>query len=154
MPPTGTRIKLTDHPNLANFLLAQTAATLAVPIDSSGAVHAASLLYWHSPTPLRIYFVTAKTTEKYTLLHTKPSIPAALVIGTEKGTPFTVQLRGTVNAIDPKKNLDIVDAYYQKRGNRSDDIGDPNNSLLRFTPTWGRFTDYATGYDQFFLDLT
>lgn len=153
MPASAPLVKLTDHPQLADFLSAQTAATLAVPIDANGAVHAASLLYWHSLSPLRFYFVTAETTEKFTLLRTQPSIPAALVIGTDKGTPFTVQLRGTLAVIDPKKNLNIVDAYYQKRGNRSDDIDDPKNHLLLFTPTWGRFTDYAKGYAHFFLDL-
>ncbi|MFI5275608.1 MAG: hypothetical protein ACHQT5_02170, partial [Candidatus Saccharimonadales bacterium] len=81
------------------------------------------------------------------------SMPAALAIGTEKGTPFTVQLRGSLEAIDPAGHKQIVSAYYQKRGNRRDDLNDPNNSLIMFTPTWGRFTDYAKGYDRFFLDL-
>lgn len=153
MPSSDTRIKLTDHPQLADFLGAQTAATLAVPIDGDGAVHAASLLYWHSPVPLHFYFVTGKATEKYTLLRTQPTVPAALVVGTEKGTPFTVQLRGRIEAIDPKMHLNIVHNYYKKRGNRSDDIDNPKNGLLKFTPTWGRFTDYAKGYDQCYLDI-
>ena len=147
-------VKLSDHPHLRSFLQAEKAATLAVPIDDAGSIHAASLLYAHDENPLRLYFVTGKSTEKYTLLHSKDSIPAALVIGTERGTPFTIQLRGSLSAVDPATHTAIVAMYYRKRGNRGDDIANPTNSLLMFTPNWGRFTDYKEGYDQYRLDLS
>lgn len=147
-------VKLIDHQPLQTFLSKQSAATLAVPIDNAGTIHAASLLYVHDKDPLRIYFVTGKATQKYTLLQRKHSIPAALVIGTEKGTPFTVQLRGTLQALDATEHGNITKQYYQKRSNRGDDIADPNNSLLVFIPSWGRFTDYAKGYDQYLLNLS
>lgn len=147
-------IKLSDHQQLRSFLQAEKTATLAVPIDDTGTIHAASLLFVHEEDPLRIYFITGKLTEKYTLLRSKDSIPAALVIGTEKGTSFTLQLRGSVQAVDPTTHAAIVDKYYQKRGNRGDDLADTTNSLLVFTPRWGRFTDYAKGYNQFMLALS
>lgn len=147
-------VKIATHSQLRSFLANQTAATLAVPINDAGEIHAASLLYVHDDQPLRIYFVTAKTSEKYALLHTKQSIPAALVIGTEKGTPFTVQLRGTLQTLDPTINTEVVTRYYQKRGNKGDSLTDPTNCLLVFIPQWGRFTDYATGYNQYRLNLS
>lgn len=146
-------IKLSDHQQLRSFLRTEEAATLAVPIDDAGSIHAASLLFVHDEDPLRMYFITGKLTEKYTLLRSKDSIPAALVIGTEKGTPFTLQLRGSVQAVDPTTHAAIIDKYYQKRGNRRDNIADATNSLLVFTPHWGRFTDYAKGYNQYMLAL-
>lgn len=147
-------VKLSDHQKLRSFLQSEKAATLAVPIDDAGTVHAASLLYVHDENPLRLYFITGKSTEKYTLLRSQNSIPAAIVIGTEKGTPFTVQLRGSVQAVDPTTYATIVDRYYQKRGNRGDDIADKTNGLLVFIPQWARFTDYAKGYDQYMLALS
>jgi len=147
------RMKLADHMQLRAFISEHTTATLAVSIDDNGTIHAASLLYVHSENPFRLYFVTAKTTEKYRLLHTKPSIPAAVVIGTEKGTPFTVQLRGLLQTVDPAHNTNIIEKYYEKRGNRGDDIADSKNSLLMFIPRWGRYTDYAKGYEQSLLEL-
>lgn len=148
------RVHLSDQAALRQFLETHTAATLAVPLDTHGLVHAASLLYRLDLESLRFYFVTSKASEKYTLLHSQPTMPAALVVGTEKDTPFTVQLRGTLQAVDPTSHIEIVDAYYQKRGNRHDDVADPNNSLLEFIPTWARFTDYAKGYKHFMLELT
>lgn len=148
-----TTVKLSEHQELRKFISGSNAATLAVPIDDAGTIHAASLLYVHSESPLQLYFITSKATEKYSLLHKKPAIPAALVIGTEKGTPFTLQLRGSLEAVDPEVNSEIVTKYYEKRGNHGDDIADPNNVLLRFTPNWGRFTDYSKGYDKYSLDL-
>jgi general stress protein 26 len=147
-------VKLSGQQRLRSFLHEAKAATLAVPINDAGTIHAASLLYVHDDDPLKFYFISSKSTEKYTLLHKKSSIPAALVIGTEKGTPFTVQLHGLLESVDPAENADVLEKYYEKRGNRGDDITDPNNSLLLFTPNWGRFTDYANGYDQYLLDLT
>lgn len=148
-----TYVTLADRGDLRQFLESQAAATLAVLLDTNGAVHAASLLYWLDTNTFRFYFVTSKSTEKYKLLKSKTVIPAALVIGTEVGTDFTVQLRGTLRPVDPKTHAKIVDAYYQKRGNRHDDITDSDNCLLELTPTWGRFTDYNEGYDHFYLDL-
>lgn len=150
MPST---VKLTDYEPLRLFLQTATTATLAVPIDDIGTIHAASLLFVHEEIPFRLYFITGKLTEKYTLLRTKDTIPAALVIGTEKGTSFTLQLRGSLSSIDPNVHTEILNNYYTKRGNRGDDIDNPANVLLVFTPSWGRFTDYAKGYDQFQLTV-
>ena len=146
-------ILLSNHSKLKDFLSSHFAGTLAVPIDTEGTLHAAAIMYWHSPTPLRFYFVTSRETEKCTLLKTQSEVQAAYVVGTEKDTPYSVQLRGTLHEIDPEDHPAIVESYYQKRDNRHDDVSDPANCLLEFIPGWGRFTDYSQGYDRYFLDL-
>lgn len=148
------RVRLSDYPSLVDFLSKHLAATIAVPVDEAGTIHAASLLYWNSDNPFRFYFVTSRDSEKYGLLKSQESVNCAVVIGTEKDTPFTLQMRGSIQEVEPKNNKDAVDNYYQKRGNRHDDIEALDTCLLEFTPIWARFTDYSKGYTRKMLDIT
>jgi len=135
------------------FLRDEPAATVAVPIDRNDTIHAASLLYAHTEMPLRFYFVTSIDSEKCSLLNSVKSISCACVIGTAKGTAFTLQMRGSLRTVDHTQFADLIEGYYAKRGNRADDINDSQNILLQFTPEWARFTDYAKGYDHQYLKL-
>lgn len=145
--------KLSDNPTLLRFLDDEPAATIALPIDDAGTIHAASLLYWHSIDPLKFYFVTGKATEKCQLLLQGAAVPAACVIGTSRFTDCTLQMRGRIQIVDKKQFSDQLDRYYAKRGDRHDDIIDPVNVLLEFTPTWARYTDYTKGYERRMLQL-
>jgi uncharacterized protein YhbP (UPF0306 family) len=144
--------RLADYPALQEFIHTEFAATIAVPIDTNGTLHAAALGFVYTPDPLRFYFVTGRDTEKCTLLKTQAEIPCAAVLGTVKDVAFTVQLRGTLRE-EEHPDPALMDRYYQKKGNRYDDIDDPANLCLVFTPTWARFTDYAKGYQHFMLEL-
>lgn len=145
---------LKDCATLLAFLNKEPAATIAVPIDEQGAIHTAALLYWHAPDPLRFYFVTSKETEKCKLLAQKGELPAACVVGTNRGTDCSLQMRGRLKIVDKTAHQAEIDAYYQKRGNHHDDIIDPVNVLLEFTPNWARYTDYTKGYERRMLKLT
>lgn len=145
--------QLADYPSLGDFLTTTEAATLAVPIDQAGAVHAAGLLYWHTADPLRLYFVTSRRSTKCRLLQSQASVPCAVVVGTERGVPFTLQLRGRLAIIDHAQYPELVAGYYHKRGNHHDDLDNPDKCLLEFHPTWGRFTDYSKGYLRCLLRL-
>lgn len=146
-------MKLKDYPTLKSFLQIHLTATLAVPIDTKGTLHAASLLYWNRDEPFELYFVTSRNSEKFKLLKNKDVIQCAVVIGTEKNTPFSLQMRGTISEVNPDDYSDEVNAYYEKRNNRHDDITNPSTCLLKFAPNWARFTDYSKGYDREFLDV-
>lgn len=145
--------RLVDCPDLQKFLKDEPAATIAVPIDEHGTIHAASLLYWHDENPLRLYFVTSRETEKCTLLVKKPELPAACVVGTCRDTDMTLQMRGTIAIFDKEKFAETLEKYYAKRGNHNDDIIDPVNVLLEFTPNWARYTDYTKGYERRMLNV-
>ena len=145
---------LKDCPDLAKFLKTEPAATIALPIDEEGTIHAASLLYSHVEEPLRFYFVTSKNTEKCQLLLERGSLPAACVVGTGRGTDCTLQMRGIVRIVDKEGYDQELDAYYKKRGDHHDDIVDPVNVLLEFTPAWARYTDYTKGYERRMLDVS
>lgn len=141
---------LQSYPGLKEFLQSEAAATLAVPVDQHGTLHAATLLFWNSEEPLALYFVTNRDSQKCQLLKIQKSVPSACVVGTSKGTLFTLQMRGTLQEASP--TVDLA-AYYQKRGNHYDDIADEKNMCLVFTPTWARFTDYSKSYDRHLLTL-
>lgn len=147
-------MRLQDEPKLQAFLQTQQAATIAVPIDRQGSIHVASLLYIHDEPPLRFFFVMGRNTEKCRLLRELDAIPCACVVGTVKDVDFTLQMRGELTIADPNSHKKIVEKYYQKRGNRHDDINDPSTVLLEFAPNWARFTDYSKNYLQIKLELT
>lgn len=142
--------RLADRPDLAAFLEHQMAAVIAVPVDANGTLHAATVSYWNAISPLAVYFVTNRESEKCQLLKSQASIPCACVIGTEKGTEFTLQMRGTLSEA---ANLDLA-GYFQKQSNRPDARVDAKDMVLVFTPTWARFTDYKVGYQRHTLELS
>lgn len=146
-------MKLTEQPKLAAFLGTEMVATVALPIDANGGIHAASLLYTHTTEPLAFYFITGHDSEKCRLLRSGNAVRGACVIGTYKGTPFTLQMRGKFRVADPQSYQAQINRYYQKHPKRQDDINDSSNVLLIFTPDWARFTDYAHGWNHHFLDV-
>ncbi len=144
--------QLRDYRALADFLMSEKAATVALPIDDAG-IHAATLKYDHTADPLRFYFVTGRETEKCKLLTELGEVNGACVVGTHIGTPFTLQMRGQFTVLDPSQHKKAVASYYKKRGNRHDDIADPSNALIVFVPKWARFTDYNENYSRYFLKV-
>jgi uncharacterized protein YhbP (UPF0306 family) len=80
-------MKISGHPGLADFAANHLAATVAVPIDANGTIHAASLLYWNSVKPFEFFFVTSRESEKCKLIRQQGAVPCA-VVGAEKGTDY------------------------------------------------------------------
>jgi uncharacterized protein YhbP (UPF0306 family) len=145
-------VKLQDSPALNAFLGQQAVAVIAVPVDIDGTLHAATLHYWHRAEPLKFYFVTGKDTEKCRMLLDGKSVKAACVVGTNPGTAFSLQMRGSLAIVNADERTAEVDAYYQKHAGHPRDIADPKNVLLEFTPSWARFTDPSKGYGPVFLN--
>lgn len=146
-------VKLSDTPELIDFLANHEALTLAVPIDGKGTTHAAAMLFYNTTDPFRFYFVAEKNTEKFTLLDKNRVVPCAVVVGTERHTPFSLQMRGELRELDVLQNKQLIQAYYEKLNNHYDDVFNPKNGFLEFTPKWARFIDYSKGYDRYLLSL-
>ncbi len=145
-------MKLADVPKLAQFLRDTRAMTIAVPIDDQGTPHAAALMYYHTEEPLCFYFITDKNSDKCRLFKQHNSIACAAVVGTEAGVPFSLQMRGALRIVSTKDCQQVIADYYDKRVSKKDDIDDPENVLLQFTPNWLRYKDYSSGYQTYFLD--
>ena len=146
-------INLKDCPELVKFLVSNKTLTMANPIDKKGTIHAAAMLYFCTIDPLKFYIITSRKTEKYKLLKSNKKIKCAIVIGTEKGALFSIQMRGNLQEIETTTNKNIIDDYYIKLNNKYDDINNPINCLLEFTPTWVRFINYSNGFNRYYLNL-
>ena len=146
-------VKLEIIPGLADFLISHKTLTMANSIDKKGTIHAAAMLYFCTIDPLKFYLITSRNTDKYNLLKTHKSIQCAVVVGTEKGTPYSIQMRGDLQEIETSNNKKIIKDYYKKSNNKYDDINDPMNCLLEFTPTWARYLDYSNGCNKYYLNL-
>jgi uncharacterized protein YhbP (UPF0306 family) len=146
-------IKFADHAGLQQFLNTESVATLAVPVDKAGTLHIATMNYLHLENPLSFYFMTSSKSEKCQLLNIQPSVIAACNVGTYKGTPFTVQMRGTARLLNKTEQADVLDAYYRKRETNNKNVEGPDSVLLAFTPSWARFTDFSKGWDTTMLEL-
>ena len=143
---------LDDQSALAAFLDSTPVATFAVPVASDGTLHIATMHYWHDSKTLNFYFVTEEASEKCALLRDGGTQKAAVVVGTDRGTPFTLQMRGVAQIVSKDEYAFAIDGYTSKRGN-SHDVEHEGSVLLQFHPTWARFTDYAQGYDRHQLPL-
>jgi general stress protein 26 len=148
------KVKLSDRSKLVDFLNSHEALTMANPIDNEGTLHASAMLYYCTVDPLRFYFVTARDTDKCKPLKANKILQCAIVVGTERHTPFSIQMRGYVKEVKTSDNKGVIDGYYKKLKNHYDDVNDPANVLLEYTPTWARFTDYSEGYNRYYLDLS
>lgn len=137
-------MKIIDIKGLDKFLEEQEAAVLSVPIDDKGTIHSAALLYAHSDDPLCFIFVTGGETEKCKLLAAQKEAKGSCIIGTSRGTPFSLQMRGIVTLKAPTEASHELDIYEAKRGKRSDDVSSSNQVVLIFKPTWARCTDYIS----------
>lgn len=144
---------LASYPTLVSFLDKEPVATAALPIDDQGTIHAATMRFWHAPQPLKFYFVTDEDTQKCTLLKNGATAKGACVVGTYRGTGFTLQMRGMFEIADTQMHENEITSYYAKRGNRNEDIDEDGTILLMFTPSWARFTDYSKGYGHFMLTI-
>jgi general stress protein 26 len=138
---------------LQTYLDAELIAVLSNAIDKQGTLHSAALVFWNDPSSLQLYFVSSRASEKCTSLSEQASVSAACVIGTYNHTSFTLQLRGRLEILDHRQYTDVVMAYHTKRGNSHDDVTNPANTLLRFTPQWARFTDYKHKQKPIILTL-
>jgi uncharacterized protein YhbP (UPF0306 family) len=147
-------MKLVDAEGLRNFLNTSIVATLAVPVDTDGTLHIATLHYFHQEEPLTFWFVTQRGSEKCKLLTQQDSVKAACTIGTVPGLPYNVQMRGEAKLLELADNPEIMELYYQKRGSKNRNVEGEGAVIVQFTPDWARFNDFAKGWGSTMLELT
>jgi uncharacterized protein YhbP (UPF0306 family) len=147
-------MKLSNATDLAHFLDDEKVATLALPIDTDGTLHIATMNYVHMMEPFCFYFMTSDQSEKCTLLKHASEVTAACNVGTYTGTPFTLQMRGVAAILDKAEQDAVLDAYYTKRGDTNRNVEGPHSVLVAFRPNWARFTDFSKGWNTTLLDLS
>lgn len=129
---------------LKEFLQTEVVCSLAV-VMPHGEVHVAALLFWCDIDTLNVYVSTSKHTEKMWWHPEHKQVGAAVAIGLQKSLPYSVQMRGQLEVFDSASNA-IVAEHYTKIASELDDITKPDVVMLKFTPSWARYTDRASGY--------
>lgn len=110
-------------------------------LQEDGTVHSATLHYAHSSDPVSFYFLTGKQSRKARPLAEGKETPGSLVIGFSEEEFCTFQAEGTITISTDESGWE---AYVTKYPNRSNLKTDPEIVLLKFTPTWYRYTDMKT----------
>lgn len=126
------------------FLNAQRVSVLGV-LQGNHTIHSATLHYAHEEDPLAFYVWTGKESRKCRPLLSGKEVNASLVIGFDENEFATFQAEGTVKILIDEKELDEGwKVYGEKLSDRSGGRADQDMVLLRFTPTWWRYTDLKT----------
>lgn len=147
-----------DIVGLNEFLQTEKVAVLALPIDDKRTIHSAALLFAPTGDLPELIFITGRDTEKCRMLQDGQAVKASCAIGTSKGIPFSMQMRGMVKLIEYDKAKTYLDAYELKFGKRVDDMSESNQVVLVFAPSWARVTDYVSenfkdGFKRIQLDV-
>lgn len=127
--------------NIRQFLEKETVCSLGVALPS-GEVHVAPLLFWCDPRTLYVYMSTAQDSEKLTWHcegHT--TTQASVAIGTGKGLPYLLQMRGRLSLFDYQCD-DSVDTAYMRIAHMLDDPRKIGNTMIVLKPTWVRYSDW------------
>jgi len=136
---------------LKEFLYTETVCSLAVAMPH-GEVHVAALLFWCDPKTLHVYVSTSRHTEKMWWYPRQKQVSAAVAIGLQKRLPYSLQMRGQLEVFDPDSNEEVAN-HYKSIASSLDDITKPDILMLKFTPTWARYTDREGGYITYPISL-
>jgi len=149
-------MKINDNQDLLSFLDQERACVLSV-LTNDNKVHSAAILFATDEAVEKCYFTTDKTSEKcQPLVNGVSSIPAAIVIGTIVGTPYTVQLKGDLRLVLPSQTNHSKKLSYliHKHGNNDNKHWNNEMVLLEFEPQHGKFTDYSIDWTANELDFS
>lgn len=151
-------VKIDKIKGLIKFLLTEPASVLSVPIDKEGTIHSAGLLFAFDPESFEFIFITSSKTEKCKLLLKEKQVKASCVIGTQKGVPYSLQMRGVVRLKEYNTAQEELNLYEKKFGKKFDDMSDSDQVVLIFEPNWARYTDYVStdwkdGYKRIQIEL-
>lgn len=135
---------LADIPgSLKDFLEDEVVCCLAVAMPDDQ-VHVAPLRFWCDVRDLCVYMTTSRASEKmWWLREGKLFVNASVAIGVTRKLPYSLQMRGTLEIFDPNADTYVAEQY-SKIASELDNIYDPSNTMIKFCPTWARYTDRAT----------
>ena len=107
-------------------------------------IDSATLHYAYREEPLAFYFLTDKDSRKVRPLLSGKEVSAALVVGFDESEFATFQAEGSVVLLASDSAAEGWKVYTQKHPEREKLKTDPDIVLLKFTPTWWRYTDMKT----------
>lgn len=130
-------------PKILEYISTQQVCVVALEM-ADGSPHAATVHFAHQEFPLLFYFETDKNSRKGQAILSRPVTRASLVLGTIETTKQTLQMDGEMRVITNEENEVYEKTYLGKFPQKTDKTKGPNFLRLVFTPSWWRFTDWAT----------
>jgi general stress protein 26 len=125
---------------ILTFLTATNICSLTV-MKSDGMPHSAAMHFSHSEDPLLMYFSTDSSTEKAQSIKDGAKMKASVVVGFDEETFETFQLRGEIEVVnEPSERTMVQEIHYAKHPGSEKYKEDPTTLMLRFTPSWWRYT--------------
>lgn len=125
---------------VAEYLRTHRVSVLGVAQKDS-IIHSATLHYANSENPSFFYFITEKGSKKCISLIDGSEQNASLVIGFDEEERTTFQAEGMVQIVTSETEWEIYLGKYLDRSVRQED---EKYVLLKFTPTWWKYTDLKT----------
>jgi general stress protein 26 len=130
----------TFDPEVSSYLSSQRVGVLAVEMPD-GRPHGATVHFAHTDDPCVFFFATAADTVKAQALESKAATRASYVIGTNEADMKTLQLDGMIEVVSPHELEQFTSVYLGKFREKESRVNSPQALLLKFVPTWWRYTD-------------
>lgn len=131
------------NPQVRNFITKERVGVVSVVL-ADGTPHAAAVHYSHQENPLAFFIQTVNDTVKVQNLSHGKIGNAAMVIGFSEQDWLTLQMRGDIQIISDKNQLEeIYKIHYQEHPD-AEKYKNQKTVFLKFTPTWWRYTDFNT----------
>lgn len=129
---------------ILDYLTKERVACLATTLKD-GSPHAAALHYSHSSEPLELYFSTENTSKKCQGILSGETTKASVVVGFSEQEFKTLQLDGQVSVVtDSAELVKIHGVHYAKFPESAKYKDLPESVVLKFIPSWWRYSDYKT----------
>lgn len=117
-------------------------SVLAVQLLSS-APHASTVHFSYNEDMTEFYFLTNKTYKKSEALNGGEAKQASVVIGFDESEMVTLQMDGSIQIIGDEAEAASARAIHVARNESAHKFdADPNAIMLKFVPTWWRYTNY------------
>lgn len=136
-------------PEVFKYIQSQRLCVLAIEMPD-GSPHAATLHFATTADNAKFFFLTSPQYRKSEALQGREISRASIVVGVDENDMKTFQADGGVGIIKPEEIESFETIYYgkfpEKMGKFTGDLA------FVFTPTWWRFTDYATPQGKVVVD--
>lgn len=136
---------------IIDFISGEHICVLSI-LRADGEVHGASLHYSFTKDGSEFYFSTQESSEKAKGLKSEEWQKASLVVGFSEETWKTLQVRGQLTIAEGDDMDKVKEIHYARNPGSKRYDGEPGNIIMRFKPTWWRYSDFKAKPPVFLQD--
>jgi general stress protein 26 len=132
---------------IIDYINSQRIGVVAVEM-LDGAPHAATVHFAFGGNPESIYIMTSRDYKKCQPIIKNGKTRASFVIGTDEAEMKTMQMDGEIEFAVLEEDKEV---YFEHFPDRKDKYEEPDDVILKFTPTWWRYTDFKAANGKKFI---